>query len=211
MVILDIRIPGADGFEVVEAIAEFGPHVIFVTTYAEHAVRAFDVGAADYLLNPFGRERFRRALGRAREGAAARSPSPSADIFRRILSDFRAAGSWDSDRPLQRILVPDRDRVRSLFVPVEDIYWLEADGNYVRLHTRERRGETSESSVVRSTLSALEKRLDAAHFARISWNAIVNLDRVQVMHDWLHGDRIVVLEAGTELKLSRRYRKKFEG
>lgn len=210
LVFLDVRMPGADGFEVVEAIAEVGPHVIFVTAYAEHAVRAFDVGAADYLLKPFDRARLEKALGRARQHLAARSPGPSAELLRRIVSDFRAAASGASDTSLQRILVRDRERGRSRFLPVEDIDWLEADGNYVRLHTRERRGETSEPHVVRSTLSALEKRLDAARFARISRSAIVNLERVRVMHDWSHGDRLIVLEDGTELKLSRRYRNRLE-
>lgn len=210
LVLLDIQMPGADGFEVVEAIAEVGPHVIFVTAYAEHAVRAFDVGAADYLLKPFDRERFQKALGRAREGLSTRSPGPSADVLRRIVSDFRAAASRDPARPLERILVRDRDRGRSRFVSVEDIDWLEADGNYVRLHTRERRREASEPHIIRSTLIALERRLDPARFARISRSTIVNLDRVRVMHDWSHGDRLVVLEDGTELRLSRRYRDRLE-
>lgn len=209
LVLLDVRMPGADGFEVVDAIAEVGPHVIFVTAFAEHAVRAFDVGAADYLLKPFDRERFQRALLRARERLVTRSAGPSAETLRRIVADFRSADPADpaeTGRPLRRVLVRDTDRGRSYFVPVEEIDWIEADGNYVRLHTRDRQGAGSGPHVLRSTLKALEDRLDSGRFVRISRRAVVNLDRVRVMHDWSHGDRLVVLEDGTELKLSRRYR-----
>lgn len=210
LVFLDVRMPGGDGFDVVDAIAELGPQVIFVTAFAEHAARAFDVGAADYLLKPFDRERFRRALDRARERIASRSPAPTASALRAILRELREAATIGPGEPLRRVLVRDADRGRSFFVAVDDVDWLEASGNYVRLHTRDRRGSAAEPHVVRSTLRALEERLDASRFARISRSAVVNLDRVKVLHDWSHGDRLVVLEDGTELKLSRRYRRGLE-
>jgi two-component system LytT family response regulator len=127
-----------------------------------------------------------------------------------MLSELKEAASAPRDPLLRRILVRDRERGRSFFVPVEEIDWLEADGNYVRLHTRDRRGPTAEPHVIRSTLVALEERLDPARFARISRSVVVNLDRIEVFHDWSHGDRLVVLQDGTELKLSRRYRDRLE-
>lgn len=209
LVFLDVKMPGADGFEVLDAIADAGPHVIFVTAYAEHAVRAFDVGAADYLLKPFDRERFQRALGRARQRLSERAAAPPAAALREFLRRLRPPET-EATGPLHRILVRERDRGRSFFVNVGEIDWLEADGNYVRLHTRGRRGADTGPHVVRATLSSLEERLDAARFARINRGTIVNLDRVRVLHDWSHGDRLVVLEDGTELKLSRRYRDRLD-
>lgn len=213
LVFLDVRMPGGDGFEVVDAVAEIGPHVVFATAYAEHAVRAFEVGAADYLLKPFDRDRFERALARAKERIRAAEQTPDAQTLRELLAALRGAVGAPSpaereEGPLRRVLVREGDR--SFFVDTDQIDWLEADGNYVRIHTHERGREGAVEHLVRATLSGLERRLDPTRFARISRSAVVNLDRVRELHDWSHGDRLLVLTDGTELKLSRRYRRRLE-
>lgn len=193
LVFLDIQMPGADGFEVIEALGAARPHIIFVTAYHEHAVRAFEVAALDYLLKPFDEPRFRAALHRARERVRRREPGVPEEALRRLLEITGGAGGG-------RILVKRDDR--SFFLRQEEIHWLEAADNYVKLHTA--RGD----HLVRGTLGGMEERLDPSRFVRVSRSAIVNLDRVAELRPWSHGDRIVVLKDGTELTLSRRYRKR---
>jgi len=193
LVFLDIQMPGADGFEVIEALDDARPQIIFVTAYHEHAVRAFEVEALDYLLKPFDEPRFRAALERARTRIGEREPGLPEAALRRLLEAARGGQS-------QRILVKKDDH--SFFVRQDEIDWIEAAGNYVKLHTA--RGD----HLVRGTLAGLEERLDPSRFVRISRGAIVNLDRVAELRPWSHGDRIVVLKDGSELTLSRRYRKR---
>lgn len=197
LVFLDIRMPEMDGFDVVSAIdADPLPHLVFVTAYDEHAVRAFEVGALDYLLKPFDRERFDTALERALERVAGtRAATDSATSIERVL-DALSAGQGH----LKRFVV--KDGARMTFVRVEEVEWIEAAGNYVRLHT------PPKALLVRATLKALSGRLDPTRFARVHRTAIVNLDCVSRLESWSHGDYRVFLESGKELTLSRRYRKK---
>jgi two-component system, LytTR family, response regulator len=193
LVFLDVQMPGMDGFEVLEALeVDPLPRVVFVTAYEEHALRAFEVRALDYLLKPVDRERFTRALDRALEAAA-----PGATDARGVLSALAER------RPLERFLV--RTRGRMVLVPVEDVDWIGAAGNYVAVHAG------GQIHLVRGTLQELEERLPAERFVRIHRSSIVNLDRVREMHPWSHGDLMVVLEGGEELRLSRRYRDRLEG
>lgn len=211
LVFLDVRMPGADGFAVVDAIAKDRPHVVFATAFAEHAVRAFEVGAADYLLKPFDRERFNRALDRAKSRIRNAEPAPDATELRALLRALRGEAHQTRNdpraAPLQRLLIKNHER--SFFVPVEAVTWLEAQGNYVRVHERTRENG-ARSHLIRRTLKSLEDGLDPGQFARVSRRAIVNLDRVKEFHDWSHGDRLIVLDDGTEVKLSRRYRSNIE-
>lgn len=193
LVFLDIQMPGADGFEVIEALGAARPHIIFVTAYHEHAVRAFEVEALDYLLKPFDAARFQAALERVRERIARREPMIPPAALRRLLESVRGDAG-------QRILVKKDDH--SFFVRQDEVDWIEAADNYVKLYTA--RGD----HLVRATLTGMEERLDSSRFVRISRAAIVNLDRVAELRPWSHGDRIVVLKDGTELTLSRRYRKR---
>ncbi len=194
LVFLDIQMPGADGFEVIEALGDTRPHIIFITAFHEHAVRAFDVEAVDYLLKPFDAERFQLALARAKERIRGDEPGLSLETMQRLLEGVGAGA------PLERILVKREDR--SFFVATAEIDWIEAADNYVKLHTR------GGSYLVRGTLAGLESRLDRSRFVRISRSAIVNLERIAELRPWSHGDRIAVLRDGTELTLSRRYRKR---
>jgi two-component system LytT family response regulator len=197
LVFLDIQMPGADGFGVLQAIDPAAlPHVVFVTAYDEYALRAFEVHAVDYLLKPFDADRFRTALARAKERVRARLRAGGDGLderIRRVLAEARPAPAY-----LERVLV--RTGMRAVFLRTDEVDWLEAEENYVRLHAG------AESYLVRGTLAGLEERLDPARFIRVHRSHIVNLASIRELHPWSHGDWMIVLHDGRELMLSRRYR-----
>jgi two-component system LytT family response regulator len=197
LVFLDIQMPGADGFGVLQAIGPAAlPHVVFVTAYDEYALRAFEVHAVDYLLKPFDADRFRTALARAKERVRGRTPAGDEALdarIRRVLAEARPAPAY-----LERVLV--RTGARAVFLRVDEIDWLEAEENYVRLHAGR------ESYLVRGTLAGLEERLDPARFVRVHRSHMVSLAAIRELHPWSHGDWMIVLRDGRELMLSRRYR-----
>jgi two-component system LytT family response regulator len=179
VVLLDVQMPGLDGFDVVEAIGTADmPVTIFVTAFDAHAIRAFDAHALDYLLKPIDDERFALAIERARTRVLERGSTQSAQ-GRRIIF---------------------RDRGSVIFLDHEDIDWISAEGDYVRVHAKGR------GHLVRHTMSAMEERLDPTRFARIHRSAIVNVDRVAEIRPHGERDHIVVLKDGTRLKMSRAYR-----
>jgi two-component system, LytTR family, response regulator len=194
LLFLDVQMPGLDGFGVIEALRGVRlPEVVFVTAYDEYAVRAFEVHAVEYLLKPFGPERFAQALARAKERVRAREGGDLDRRLRQALAEARPRPA-----PLERLLVPVGEK--QVVLDVARIDWLEAEQNYVRLHVG------AASHLVRATLAGLEERLDPARFIRIHRSRIVNADRVREIHPWSHGDQLVVLQDGTELLMSRRYR-----
>jgi len=193
LVFLDIQMPGLDGLEVARALGpEGGPALIFVTAHQHYALPAFEVHAVDYLLKPFDRARFEKALAWAkaqlRRGAAAEA-SEQLQALRRDERSGRGAG---------RVLI--REQGRFYFVKTDDVDWVEAAGNYLRLHTGER------THLLRETMSNLERRLDPARFVRIHRSTIVNLERIREFQALFHGDYVVILHDGTELTMSRGYR-----
>lgn len=196
LIFLDIQMPEMDGFGVLEALDPIvNPRVVFVTAHDQHALRAFDVRALDYLLKPVDEERFREAVDRAVEGWRSGIRAPDA---RAVLTDL-----LPERRLLERFLV--RSRSRMVLVAAARVDWIGAASNYVELHCGK------ETHLVRGTLHDLEARLDPARFIRIHRSVIVNLERVKELHPWSHGDLLVVLQDGTELRLSRRYRDRLEG
>jgi two-component system LytT family response regulator len=175
LVFLDVQMPEVDGFDVIARVGpERMPAVIFVTAFERHAVQAFEVQALDYLVKPFERARFEQALARAQ---AAHRPDPQ--------------------RPLDRLLVPDGDRLH--VVAIEAIDWISAAGNYVELHVG------PHSHLLRSTLTALEARLDPQAFVRIHRDTIVQISRVRGLHRWHGGQFRVVLDPGVQRPVGRRY------
>lgn len=197
VVLLDVRIRDGNGFEVLDRIeTDEGPEVIFVSAHDEHAVRAFAVRAADYLLKPIEADRLRSAVERARERVRSRRRSPG-DRSRENRRD-RAGES----APLARFVV--RSVGKMMLIDVAEVDWIEAAGNYVRLH------HGGESHLLRETMTALEGRLDGRRFVRIHRSTIVNLDRVRELRHILHGDYSVELRDGTRLTLSRGYRETFQ-
>lgn len=193
VVFLDIQMPDMNGFEVVEALAagEYLPAVVFATAHDEFAVRAFEVSAVDYLLKPFDRERFDRALDRARKSVGASSAAGQAQLLT-LLDAIRPPGQY-----LRRILVPSENR--SVFLNVGEIARFEAERNNVAIHSR--RGTFS----IRATLESLEHKLDPQQFVRVHRSHVVNLDAIKEIHPWFHGDYKLALHDGTELLWSRRY------
>jgi two-component system LytT family response regulator len=196
LLFLDVEMPGIDGFAVLEALpAERMPTTIFVTAYDQYAVRAFEVYALDYLLKPFDQERFDKALKRAKDQIASeRSEAVSQQILRAI-EDIKTKPVH-----LERLVIKMNGHV--FFMKAEEIDWLEAEGNYVRLHSGK------ESYLLRDTISALESQLDPKRFIRVHRSAIVNVDRISELQPWFHGEYRIVLREGVQLTLSRTYREK---
>ncbi len=199
LVFLDVQMPGLDGFGVVEEVgADAMPPTIFVTAYDQYALRAFDVHALDYLLKPFDQERFRSALEHAR--ATGQEKADGDELSLRLLSLIE-----DLKRPdgfTDRFVIKASGRI--FFVKVEDIRWIEAAGNYVRLHTDGR------EHLLRETMNGTEQRLDPSRFLRIHRSTIVNLDAVREFQPWFHGEYAVILHDGSKLTMSRSYRDKMQ-
>jgi two-component system LytT family response regulator len=230
LVCLDVQMPGLDGFGVLQELdGGHVPMVLFITAYDEHAQRAFDVHAVDYVLKPVDEDRFRVAFEKARKqranAVAAERLGELLETVRRLadggaaLADAKEATSAAGDavvnavpganagagatgRYASRILVKQDGRM--FFVKTADIDWIEADRNYVRLHV----GSTAHS--IRERISGIEETLDPRLFARIHRSTIVNLNRVREMQQWFSGDYVVILDDGTRLRLSRHYRDRVE-
>ena len=188
VIFLDIQMPGMNGFEVVDALEHKDRTlVVFVTAYDEHAVKAFEVHALDYLLKPFDRTRLRNCLERIR---AERRTDTSK--LNELLAEFRPR------EYLNRVVVKTRGRV--LLLKIDEVDWIETAANYVELHAGK------QSYLLRETLNSLDEKLDPRQFVRVHRSSIVNLDRIQELQSWSHGDFIVLLKDGTKLRMSRRYK-----
>lgn len=199
LVFLDVQMPGMNGFEVIEAVGLGSfPRVVFVTAHDTFAVRAFEVHAVDYLLKPIDDERFDAALARAREAIALHRDGDLGRRLSSLLRQVEAAGPERIAAYPERLVVRSAGRV--IFVPVMEIDWVEAAGDYVRLHVGKK------AWLLRETTAALEGKLDPGRFARIHRSAIVNIERIREMRSYDNGEYLVLLHDGTELKLSRGYR-----
>jgi two-component system LytT family response regulator len=197
LVFLDIQIPELDGFGVLKAIgiAQM-PAVIFVTAYDRYALQAFDVNALDYLLKPYNRERFRKAVERAR---AQLSNGAKGELNERLLSlleNFKT----EQPRHLERLMIKSSGRV--FFLRAEELDWIEAEGNYLRVHVGR------ESHLVRETMNRLASKLDPDKFLRIHRSTLVNIERIKELQPLFSGDYVVILRDGKQLTLSRSYRDK---
>jgi two-component system LytT family response regulator len=198
LVFLDIQMPGGTGFDVITAVGpERMPVVVFVTAYDRYALRAFEVHALDYLLKPFDRERFRQALTRARQQVTRRSAGDLEQRLMALVQDLRPAA-----QRVDRFVVKSGGRV--FFVRTDEIDWIEAAGNYVKLHVG------SDTHLVRETMNAVEARLDSEMFFRVHRCHIVNIERVRELQPWFNGEYVVFLKNGTRLTLSRGYREKLQ-
>lgn len=206
MVFLDIQMPGGDGFSVVQRIgAQAMPPTVFVTAYDQHAIRAFQVSAVDYILKPVTSERVRDAYARAAQRMSHEQMrreltslmSALHELTQRNASSQAASVEW-----LEWFVVPGSRGSRML--AVDQVDWIEAAGNYVRLHAR---GQTY---LYRESLTALSARLSPMQFMRVHRSSIVQLSRIRTINSWFGGDQILELEGGGQVKLSRNYRKAFE-
>ena len=198
LVFLDVQMPGANGFDVIEAVgAARMPLVVFVTAFDHYALRAFDVHALDYLLKPFDRDRFKQALARANQQL---EKNGNGEIERRlaaIVNDLRPPKA-----KTDRFVVKSGGRI--FFVRTSEIDWIEAAGNYVKLHVG------TDTHLFRDTMNAIEAQLDSDTFFRIHRSHIVNIERVKELQPWFNGEYVVFLKSGTRLTLSRGYREKLQ-
>lgn len=193
LLFLDIRMPGLDGFSVLESLrVPRLPVVIFVTAYDRYAVKAFEIHALDYLLKPFHRARFEETLRRAKE-AVRRG---AADHLSRLFGWLE--DSEPARRKARRFLVKTSGRV--VFVRSEEIDWIEAAGNYVRLHVG------TASHLIRDTMASVESRLDPDKFARVHRCAIVNIERIRELEPMFRGEYAAVLRDGSRVTVSRGHR-----
>ena len=214
LVFLDVQMPEMDGFEVLKALGPAAPAVIFVTAFDEHAVNAFDANAADYLLKPFDDDRFHRALARARarigdtrvrELAArlahllspADTPAVASTAPAPAVAPAAAPGGY-----AERIVVKKNNRVTLLDTATID--WIEAQDYVVRIHAG------AAVHVLREPISDLEKRLDPRRFFRVHRSTIVNLASVKELQPLFHGEYVVIMRDGTELRLSRSRRDRLQ-
>jgi two-component system, LytTR family, response regulator len=187
LVFLDVQMPEMTGFDVIRQIGpEAMPVTIFVTAYDRYAVRAFEMNAIDYLLKPFGEQRFAQALKRAKERLAGKS---NLDDLRVLLAGPAQAQIDD------RLTVSANGRI--LLINVKDIDWISASGNYAQIYTGNRHYE------IRQSLTTLEARLNPHEFVRIHRSTIVNVRRIREIQPWFHGHHLVVLQNGQELRMSR--------
>jgi len=185
LLFLDVRMPGLDGFQLLRELKrDTLPMVVFTTAYGQHALKAFDANALDYVLKPIDQARFDQAIARVRlhwRGLPARATAPA-----------MAPG------PVQRISVRVGEHMR--VIAVETIDWIEADGNYVHIHVGK------QAYLHRETLAGLAATLDPARFLRIHRGTLVNVERIREIHPLFQGNAEVVLHDGTRLGLSRRFR-----
>jgi two-component system LytT family response regulator len=198
LLFLDVQMPGLDGFQILEAAdAAPLPMIVFVTAFNDYALRAFDVSALDYLLKPFDRDRFEKTLARVEERLATRQASGISEEIRELLRGLSTTAA-----PGHVSRFPVRANGEIYFVRVEDVDWIDAEGNYVALHAAGRR------HLVRDTIKSLETRLDPAKFVRVHRSAIINVDRLRKLQPYFHGEYVITLQDGTTLTSSRTYSEK---
>lgn len=193
LVLLDVQMPGLDGFGVLEALKGSPmPHVVFVTAHDEFAVRAFEVEALDYLLKPVDPDRLRGAVERAKREMTHETPRALEERIERLLRELGRA-----PRYLERMLVTVD--ARSFFLPLSRVTRIESARNYVTLYAG------NESYSVRGSISALEERLDPTQWVRINRSQIINIEGIAHLEPWFHGEYRVLLRDGTRTTWSRRY------
>ncbi len=185
---LDIEMPGQSGLEALTAsTGSPQPLIVFITAFEQYAVRAFEANAFDYLLKPYREERLRNTLTRLRGHLALLSKKT-------IPNNLRENANGDVER------IPIKSNGRILLLKTDEIDWIEAEHNYVRLHTR------GVAHLIRETMTALEVKLNSRRFRRIHRSTIVNVERIKEIQPWFRGDAIVVLDNGQKLTASRNFR-----
>ena len=198
LVLLDIGLPEASGFDVLSALPSSEmPVIVFVTAHDQFALEAFEAHAMDYLLKPVERARFGVAMERARAALQYRGTAEFANRLASLITDLRSRSPY-------RDRLTIRETGRTYFVRTADVDWVEAAGNYARLHVGQGR------HALRETITALERQLDPARFARTHRSVIVNLGRIKEMRPGARGDQVIILQDGTRLPLSVRYRDALE-
>lgn len=208
LVFLDIQMPGFDGFSVVQGVMDIDPPLfVFVTAYSEHAIKAFEAQAIDYLMKPVEPERLADTMDRVRSRLADKRTSDELDRLRTVINEVAPdaadnLSSMDDDLASTRFekLINIKDRGQIFRVDVESIERIDAAGDYMCIHTADN------SLILRETMKDLEKRLDPRTFQRVHRSTIVNLDQVRQVKPHTNGECFLVLESGAQVKVSRSYR-----
>ncbi len=198
LIFLDVQMPEVGGFEVLASLGkDKAPYVIFVTAYDQYAVRAFEVQALDYLLKPFDQERFDSSWQRAKAQLKRDRNGGMDQRIITLLEELKAGNKY-----LERLVIKAAGRI--YFLETSEIDWIEAEGNYVSVHSAKK------SHLLRETITSLESQLDPKKFVRIHRSSIVRLDYIQELQPWFHGEYKVILQDGTQLTLSRNHREKLQ-
>jgi two-component system LytT family response regulator len=198
LIFLDVQMPEMGGFELLASLGKGKiPYVIFVTAYDQYAVRAFEVQALDYLLKPFDQERFDVSWQRARAQLLRDRNGGMDQRILSLLEELKAGNKY-----LERLVIKAGGRI--YFLETSEIDWIEAEGNYVSVHSARK------AHLLRETISSLEGQLDPKKFLRIHRSSIVRLDFIQELQPWFHGEYRVILQDGTQLTLSRNHRDKLQ-
>jgi len=199
LVFLDIQMPLLDGLSFVEKIdAKYFPEIVFVTAYDEHAVRAFEAGAIDYILKPINPERFQTTLERVRRRIFSGEHSFLKDKLAELLNGLKTS----EKNYLQRVPVKQNERIR--FLNADKIDWISSQNNYIEIHTGR------EKFLLRETMDNIETKLDPKDFVRIRRSAIVRISQIKELQARFNGEYAVILLGGEEIISSRRYRKNLE-
>jgi two-component system LytT family response regulator len=198
LVFLDIQMPLLDGLALTEKLpAKNLPEIVFVTAYDEHAIRAFEAGAIDYVLKPINPERFQKTLERIRRRIFSGENRALENKFAQLLNNLKPAENY-----LQRIAVKENERIR--FLSIEKIDLISSQGNYVEVHAGR------EKFLLRETMDGIESKLDPQEFLRIRRSTIVRISHIKELQTLFNGEYAVILADGTEHRSSRRYRKNLE-
>ena len=208
LVFLDIQMPGFDGFSVVQGLLDVDPPLfVFVTAYSDHAIRAFEAQAVDYLMKPVEEDRLADTLARVRERLAEKNSSEEIAKLKEVLAEVAPEAAEDlaaegDTPPASRYekLINIKDRGQIFRVDVESIERIDAAGDYMCIYTGDN------SLILRETMKDLEKRLDPRTFQRVHRSTIVNLDLVRQVKPHTNGECFLVLDSGAKVKVSRSYR-----
>ncbi len=198
LLFLDVQMPELGGFELLSALGRNEiPYIIFVTAYDQYAVRAFEVHALDYLLKPFDQDRFDISWRRAKAQIVRDRNGGMDERILSLLEDLKAGNKY-----LERLVIKAGGRI--YFLETTEIDWIEAEGNYVSIHSNKK------THLLRETISSLEAQLDPKKFVRIHRSSIVRIASIRELQPWFHGEYRINLENGTQLTLSRNYRDKLQ-
>ena len=195
IVFLDIQMPEIDGFGVIRLVGDKAdPIYIFATAFNEHAIRAFEVNAIDYLLKPFDADRLRQAVDKAINQLRSKADGGVENAITKLMESI---SQTESSKP-ERIAIRDGNKIS--FVKVEDIIWIEADNQYIKLHTATR------SHLLRESLTGMESQLDGRNFVRVHRSGIVNINFIDNLESHFNGEYIITMSNGSAVKLSKTYR-----
>ena len=203
LVFLDVQMPLLNGFGVIEKLeTKKLPAIVFITAYDEHAIRAFEINALDYLLKPIDGERFQKTLERVREQLKNSKTRRLEQKLSALLNNLELKKSGEESNYLERVAVKEAGRIT--FLNVNEIDWITAQGNYIQLHAK------GKSHILRETMDGIERKLNPQKFLRLRRSKIVRIEQIKELHPLFKGEFAVILKDGKELISSRRYRQNLD-